>query len=147
MKFQEFEDKMKELTKLQSKIWTIQRILEKAQSWNGITIKHYDGHTNEVVVDFSFLKNGLIEAFNLLVNKYNKIAKSIEDAGVELENPYKDVKPIPNLALQLGATQYKLRELEEKHKKLEEALDEVRSQRDEYYKKLEEIWRNNGNNN
>lgn len=147
MKFHEFEDKMKELTKLQSKIWTIQRILEKAQSWNDITIKHYDGHTNELVVEFSFLKNGLIEAFNLLVSEYNKVAKSIQDAGVELENPYKDVKPIPNLAIQLGAAQYKLRELEEKYKKLEEDLNGVLEERDNYHSQLKEIWRKNGNNN
>lgn len=147
MKFHEFEDKMKELTKLQSKIWTIQRILEKAQSWNNIKIQHYDGNLNEVVVDFSFLKNGLIEVFNLLVNEYNKIAKTIEDAGVELENPYKDVKPIPNLAIQLGSTQYKLRELEDKYKKLEEDLNGVLKEREDYHNQLKEIWRKNGNNN
>lgn len=141
MKFHEFEEKMKELTKLQSKIWVVKRILEEGKNWNNITIQHYDGNLNEVVIEFSFLKNGLVEAFNLLVNKYNEISKTIEEAGVEFENPYKDVKPIPDLSRQLGATQYKLRELEEKYKKLEEALDVVRSQRDEYVKELEEIRR------
>lgn len=147
MKFHEFEDKMREVKELQSKIWGVQRILDKAHAWDNIRIEHYDGHINELNISFGFLKNGMIEALNMLITNYNDVVKKMEEAGVEFENPYKDVKPVPDLATQLSATQYKLRELEEKYKKLEEDLNGALEERDNYHSQLKEIWRKNGNNN
>lgn len=144
MKFQEFEDKMKKIRMLDDKIKSIKTFLKEAQGWREIKIKQSIRTSEreesiEINIGLGVLKNGLIEACNILINDYNKLVEEFENAGVEFESEYKNIKPIPNFSEQLEEANQKINDLVVKSLNQDFLLEKITKERDNYYKLLKEF--------